>query len=74
MASSFGAFCCQCGTEKQHNFICSLAQEAGYSTLRNFVAGFLGCSVSKAQRMDVRASLASKMIDQLKNEIKGEVK
>lgn len=69
MASAFDAFCCQCGTWKQHGYICSLSQEAGYSSLRGFVANYLGVSVSKASKMDVRAGLASKMIDKLKEEI-----
>lgn len=69
MTRNFDAFCCECGTPKQHSYICSLAKDAGYDALRYFVAGFLGCSTSKAQRANVGAKRASEMIDQLKKEV-----
>jgi hypothetical protein len=65
-------YCAQCGSSKQHDYICFLASRAGYSRLRDVVAEYKGCSVSKAARVVVTVADASRIIDSLRAKVRSD--
>lgn len=60
------SYCATIGTAKQHSYAAFLASKAGYSRLRDAVAEFMNCSVSKASKIIVTVKDATALIDWLK--------